>query len=114
MVFLSRLNDPIGKDYGLSEFQRAPEKHLLHQQRNLFATLAKRRNGDSQYIEPIIEIFAKTLFSDCVVHIDVRCCQYSDVYLRWRTRSQAAKRSILEDSKQLRLHLRAHLADLVE
>ena len=79
-----------------------------------FATLTQRRDGDGEGAEAVEEILAEALVRHGCFHVDVGCGQDPDIYLGGVARAEPGECAVLQNVQQLRLHLRAHLADLVQ
>src|SRR5258706_2200957 len=97
---------PIGRS---QIFQEVPRK-----QRNVFLTVAQRRDEKRNHIEPVKQIFAKITPRDFLVQIfvgrsdDARIYNYSFI---------AAKRShalFIESPQHLRLRFKAHVAHFIK
>jgi hypothetical protein len=76
--------------------------------------LAKRRNGDLDHLEPVVEIFAKASLCDQLLEIPVRGRENSNVHLLGGVGPERLERSVLENPQELRLGGQRHFGDFVE
>src|SRR5216683_3265234 len=87
---------------------------MLQQDRDFFPALAQRRNGQSERVQTVVQIFAQTLIGESFRNIDVGGGQDADVHLDHRAAAEAGELLVLQNVQQLGLQRRGHLADLVE
>src|SRR6201999_3747954 len=64
--------------------------------------------------DPVKEIFAKTLFGDVGLEIPIRGANDASVERDLLTAADRPRFALLQRAQELRLHVRRHLADLVE
>ena len=78
------------------------------------AALAQRRHGDRQHVEAVIQVFAEAALADQRLQVLVRGGDDAHVHLHRVAGADALERHLLEHAQQLDLHLRRHVADLVQ
>ena len=87
---------------------------MVGQYRNVFATLAQRRQPDRQDVQPVEEIFAELAFRDHAL-AGSRFDTGDDAHIhRDRGCRRRVRRRAPEHAKQLHLHGRRHVVDIVE
>ena len=87
---------------------------VLHEQRNIVAALAQRRQLDRYHIEPVEEILTERTIGHHPREIGVRCGDDSYVDLDGVRVADALELTLLQHPQQLRLERGAHRSDLVE
>ena len=98
-----------GKDYKAS-----PIEEVAGEQGNVFPPLPQRRQDDGHDAQPVEEVFPEFSFRHQRRQILVGRGEDPDVHLDAVGAADAPHLAFLEHAQELRLHARAHLADLVE
>ena len=95
----------------------ATARVLLHevrdQRRDVFRPRAQRRHGDRHDGEAIVEVLPKRPGADHRLEVAMRRREHTHVDFASALATDRADLSVLQHAQQLRLHARAHLADLV-
>src|SRR5688572_30257344 len=86
---------------------------MVHQERNIFATRSKRRRGDCNDVESIVEVFAESTGLDLGVEVAIGGGEDADVGLLRRS-ADGLVLTLLQNAKELHLNGRRQLTDLVE
>ncbi|MNN22499.1 hypothetical protein D3C81_1358580 [compost metagenome] len=89
-------------------------EQLLQKQGNIVAALAQGRRLDGEYVEAIVEIFAKTLGADHRLQIPVGRRYDTHIGLDGLAATDPVEQSLLQHPQQLDLHRQRHVTDLVE
>ena len=84
------------------------------QRGNVFDAFAQRRNRDRKDVQAIVEIASEQSFFDHVLEIAVGRGDNPHVHPLRAGAAKPLELALLQDSQQLRLHLRRNVADLVE
>src|SRR6266481_1222311 len=87
---------------------------MVHQRRNVFASLPQRREQDRKNIQAIIEVAAKFVPLDHVVQIPVGRSYEPDVYLMGPSAAQPLELLLLQHAEKLWLQGQWDVAHLVE
>src|SRR5271166_3352961 len=87
---------------------------MLQQDRNLFLTLAQRRQRHGEGVQSVIEVLTQTLVRERFGNVDVGRGQNAYVYLDYVAAAQTGKSLVLQDVQKLGLQQRGHFADFVE
>ena len=87
---------------------------MLHEQRNVVAAFAQRRQLHRDHVQPVEEILAKRSVGDHPREIRVRGGDDADVDLDRVRVADALELALLQHAQQLRLQRRAHRPDFVE
>ena len=85
-----------------------------HQQRNVFRTLAQRRDADRKHVEAVVQIGAELLFADQSFEIAIGGRDQASVGTQGSRRTQALEFALLQNAQQLRLEIERYFADLVQ
>src|SRR5271166_3811089 len=80
-------------------------------QRNVFAVLAQRRDGNRNNIQAVKQILAKFTILDGLLKVLVGRGQNTSVQLDGASTTKAFKFTLLQDTQKLRLHGGGELAD---
>src|ERR1700693_1265505 len=87
---------------------------MLHQERDVFGSLAQGRNENRENIQAIVKIAAKLFFQNHFFQIAMSRRHYSNVdFLRVRA-SQAFELSLLQDTKQFGLEFQGDVANFIQ
>ena len=84
------------------------------QQRNVLAARAQRRQFKADDVQPVEEVFAEAAFAHSLLQVDVGRGDDADVDLDLLHAAEMHEAAVLQDAQDLRLHVHAHGADLVE
>src|SRR2546421_476916 len=76
--------------------------------------LAEWRDVDAEHVEAVVEVLAELLAGDRRREIAVRGRDHAHIGLDRARAAESLELALLENAQELRLHLRAHLGDLVE
>ncbi len=87
---------------------------MIHERRDVVATLAQRRNRDRNDVEAIEQIFLKLALGDHLPQIAVGRRDDAQVDVLGALGAERLELAFLQDAQQFRLHREAHGADLVE
>ena len=87
---------------------------FVHQQRNVFDTLAQRGHLDREYIQTVIQVFTERTDLDHVLEILVRRCNDSHIDALGFVAADPLEGALLQHTQQLNLHRQRHVADFVE
>ena len=91
-----------------------PNEKVVHEWRDIFATVAQRRNGNDERPQSEIQVFAKRSRLDSLAQITVRGGHDSSVDLDTPFGAHAPDFAFLESPEELGLHGRSNLADLIQ
>jgi hypothetical protein len=86
----------------------------VYEGRNVFGTLAKRRNVNRNDVEAVVEVLAEVPLLDLSLQLLVRGGHDPDVHRDPLRSSDGADHAVLKNSQQLALEALPHVADLVE
>ena len=86
----------------------------MHQERNVFAPFAKRRDLDRKNIQSVKKVFAKLVVANHALQIAVRCGNQAHIDTNRSRASQAFKFPFLQSAQQLWLQFEADVADFIE
>src|SRR6266478_153438 len=84
------------------------------QERNVVPALAQSRHVDRDHAEPIIQVFPETAFRNLLFKFFVCGGNDADIHIRFFGAADWAHLAFLQDSIELHLHGKAHIADLIE
>src|SRR5262245_47889585 len=84
------------------------------QQRNIFHTLAQRRNLQREDVEPVVEIPAESAFRHSGLQIAISGRNYADVYGNRVRAPDALQFTLLQHPQEGDLGFRRDVADLVQ
>ena len=88
---------------------------VIHQQQDVVAALAQRRDADLNDVEPVEQIFAEQSIGDALTQIAIRRGDQPHVGVtRGRVRADRLNLARLGETQQHRLHAQAHLPQFVE
>jgi hypothetical protein len=87
---------------------------VLRQQTDVVVARAKRGHFDAQDVEPVVQVVTEFPEPDLLLEVAVRGRDHADVHLDVGRSADASKRLLFEESKQLGLKGRRHLADFVQ
>ena len=86
----------------------------VHEQRDVVAPLAQRRNPDVEDLQAIVQILAEVAAFHRLAQVAVGRGDHTGVGLDRPGRAQPLEFALLQDAQELGLRRRAHLAHLVE
>ena len=86
----------------------------LHQQRQIVAPVAQRRQADREHVQAVEQVFAQLALLHRFERIDVGRGDDAHVDRLLVPAAEAAEAALLQHAQQLDLRRRRHLADLVE
>ena len=89
-------------------------EEVLHQQRNIFAALAQRRQIEADYVEAVKQVFAEAAFFHHLAEIHVGGGDDAHVHLNFLHAAQVHELAVLQHAQNLALRVHAHGADFVE
>src|ERR1700730_17026379 len=84
------------------------------QKRDVATALAQGRNVDIEDLQPIKQILPEASLSDSPLQITIARGNHADIGLDQACATESPELPLLQDTKQLRLGHRAHLAHFVE
>ena len=87
---------------------------MLRQKRDVFLTIAKRRQVDGKDREPVVQVFAKPAFLNCSARLLIRCGDDANIEFEFLFAAKPTNPSVFQYAEELRLQLERHLSDLVE
>ena len=87
---------------------------VVHQQRNVFAAFAQRRQLDTKHVEPIEKIWAEVTVFDQRLQVFVRRGDTAEIHIDLLVAADAHDLALLQNAQQVGLRLQADVADLVE
>jgi hypothetical protein len=87
---------------------------VLHKDGNVRPSLAKRRNGDVEYAEAVVEIRAKRSLRSRTRQVSVRCCHETEVGRPLPITPNGPISAVFEYAKQLGLEFHRKLTHFVE
>jgi hypothetical protein len=87
---------------------------VIGKEPGVFASLAERRQMNAEHGDAIVQVFAEPADGDLTLDVAVGCGNETDVGLERRRAAHPLVLPFLQDAKQLRLHRRRELADLVQ
>src|ERR1043166_3365582 len=91
-----------------------PLQEVIDEQRNVFATVAERRDAELDDAQAIVEVLAKTSGFGRGLEVLVGGGDEPDVDTNRLISPAPLERLLLDRSEHLRLRLERHVADLVE
>ena len=89
-------------------------EEVLHQQRDVVAALAQRRQVDADDVQPIVEVLAEPALFHLLLQVDVGRGDDAHVDLDRLHAAEAHELALLHDAQQLGLRFDRDVADLVE
>ena len=89
-------------------------QEVLDQQRNVFAPLAQRRQGDRDHVDAVIEVLAECTARHRLLQVAVGGENQAHVHLDRFVAADALELAFLQHTQQLGLECRRDLADLVQ
>ena len=115
MIFFQRLDDVGGDGFRLALlFARDFFQKIVHQQRNVVAPLAQRRNVNAHDVEPVKQILAELPRRHGGFQRLVRGGDDAHVHLDRLVAADALERAALQHAQNFRLRRGRHVADFVE
>ena len=105
-----RVGDPHRRPaHGLRE----AAQEVLGQRRDVFGTLAQRRDRDREHVQAPVEVLPELPLPHQGLEVTVRGGHHPEVHRHWRGPSQPRHHLVFQHAQQLHLHLGADLAHLV-
>jgi hypothetical protein len=89
-------------------------QEVVAEQRHVLGALAQRRHLEGDRVDAEVEVFPQPPLAQRVLEIDVRVADQAEVHANEPIAANRAVLALLQDTQQLRLQVRRHLADLVE
>src|SRR5581483_6334907 len=89
-------------------------KKILSQQRNVFLALAQRRGIESDHVQPVIQIFAKSSIAHIFRKISIGSGDHSDIERMRMRPTDTFKLALLKNAEQLSLEGRRQLAHFIQ
>ena len=87
---------------------------MRRQQRNILPARAQRRQLQADHVQPVEQILAEPSFLHRLGQVDVGRSDDPHIHLDLLRPAQVHEAPVLQDAKNLRLHVRPHRPDLVE
>src|SRR5205807_4164789 len=87
---------------------------IICQQWNILAPLSKRRHGERDDVETIVEVLTKCALTDGFFEVSVGRGNQSDINLERARPTDALELSLLKHAQQFGLQERRHLADFIQ
>ena len=87
---------------------------VLHQQRNIFFSLAQRPDLDGKHLKPIEEIAPKRLIDHGSTQVAISRSNHPNIGADGLSSTDTLEFPLLENAQKSTLHFRRKLADLVE
>ena len=87
---------------------------MLHEERDVVATLAQRRQLHRNHVQPVVEILAKRALGHHPGEVGMRGGDHADIDLDRVRVADALELALLQHAQQLGLQRRAHGPDFVE
>ena len=84
------------------------------EQRNVHHPIAKGREVDGEYVQPVIEICAELSFPHQTSEILIGGCDYSHVNVQSVAATEPLELLFLKNTQQFRLQLKWHVANFIE
>src|SRR3954452_21172983 len=84
------------------------------EKRNIFFTLSERSNIDRDYVQSVVQVFAKSPLLQSFSQVHIRSGHDSNVNIAGKIRPEPLKLLFLENPEQLHLNVGGHIANLVE
>ena len=94
-------------------FGEAPDE-VLDEQRNIFRSLAKRRNGDGKDVQPVEKILAKGSSSDRGRQVTIGCRYQADVYRDRMITPHPLEFFLLQYPQECDLRFHRQFADFIQ
>src|SRR6185437_3526132 len=89
-------------------------EEMVHQQRNILAPFAQRRQRQAEHVQPVEQVVAELSLRHLAFQVNIRRGDHAHVHLDFLDRAQAHETPILHHAQNLRLGLEAHVSDLVQ
>src|SRR5208282_2767231 len=86
----------------------------VHQQLNVFAPFAQRRDFDGKHPQPVKKVLAKLIIADHAFQIAMRGRNQTNINVDGLCTTEAFKLLFLQGAQQFRLQIHGNVADLVE
>ena len=87
---------------------------MVGQYRDIFRNIAKRWRLDMNYLQAVVQIFAKRTFFDGGFQVLVRCGDHSNIDWYGAFAADSVHRAFLQDAQDLGLSGETQVADLVQ
>jgi hypothetical protein len=87
---------------------------VCDERRNVFATIAQRRHGDREDIEPVEQIRPESSVFDHLREIAMCCRDQADIGSYCLCAAQPLELVFLEDTEEFGLHFLRNVADLIK
>jgi hypothetical protein len=97
----------------LLHFTRVTQNKIVHQQRNILAPVAKRKDLNRKNIQPVKKVFAELIVSYHALQIAMRCGNQANVHANGLRTPQSFKLVFLQSAQQFRLQLEADVANFI-
>ena len=87
---------------------------VINDRGNLRSSFAQRRHAQTNHVQTIVQIFAKTALGDHLFQISVRCGDDPNVHFDGALFTKRLNLSFLSKTEQFRLQVERQVADFVE
>ena len=87
---------------------------MLSQQRNVFLSIAHRRQVNRKYREPVIEVFAEPPLLNRLARLLIRGGQHPHVKFKFLFAAKSSDLSVFQNAQKLRLQRKRHLPDFIQ
>src|SRR5688572_780424 len=94
--------------------RRRPDEKVMHEWRNILATVAQGRNGDNEGAKPEIQVLAKRARIHGRAQVAVRCGDDAGIHRDAPLGTHSPDFSFLQRPEEFGLHGWSNLADLIE
>src|SRR5262249_21861430 len=96
------------------EFRVVCVHEVVDERRDVVGARAQRRQRDRQHVQAIVQVLAEAAFLHLVLEIAVRRRNNANIDANVGDAANSLERLFFQESQQLRLERRRHLADFVE
>src|SRR5271154_4398749 len=100
--------------YLAPDFHAEAADEVVHEWRNIFVAFAQRRQLNGKHVQTVEQILAEGSLGGRSKKIAVSCSDHTHVDLDQIRTAEPFELMFLEDTQQLRLQIRRHVADLVQ
>src|SRR6185436_18431791 len=114
IVLLEQLQCVLRQSCRARSRARGSLERVRRQQRDVFSSLAQRRNSECYHAEPVKKVFSESAILDFALEIPIGCRQNSHVHLGCPRTADSSNLSLLEHSQQFDLEPEAGLPDLIQ